>query len=98
MSNEGKKVIPQTDPTEAEPGRGSPGNQIGVQTAQTTAVNAPDAVIPANSHPEQSIKEVEALEEQEAGSGMSTTDGYVIDESGRLDNFAIEPEMYVEEK
>ena len=98
MSNEGKTVIPQTDPTEAEPGRGSPGNQIGVQTAQTTAVNAPDAVIPANSHPEQSIKEVEALEEQEAGSGMSTTDGYVIDESGRLDNFAIEPEMYVEEK
>jgi hypothetical protein len=98
MSNEGKTVIPQTDPTEAEPGRGSPGNQIGVQTAQTTAVNAPDAVIPANTHPEQSIKEVEALEEQEAGSGMSTTDGYVIDESGRLDNFAIEPEMYVEEK
>jgi len=98
MSNEGKTVIPQTEPTEAEPGRGSPGNQIGVQTAQTTAVNAPDAVIPANSHPEQSIKEVEALEEQEAGSGMSTTDGYVIDESGRLDNFAIEPEMYVEEK
>lgn len=98
MSNEGKKVIPQTDPTEAEPGRGSPGNQIGVQTAQTTAVNAPDAVIPSNTHPEQSVKEVEALEEQEAGSGMSTTDGYVIDESGRLDNFAIEPEMYVEEK
>ena len=98
MSNEGKTVIPQTDPTEAEPGRGSPGNQIGVQTAQTTAVNPPDAVIPANTHPEQSIKEVEALEEQEAGSGMSTTDGYVIDESGRLDNFAIEPEMYVEEK
>ena len=98
MSNEGKKVIPQTDPAEAEPGRGSPGNQIGVQTAQTTAVNPPDAVIPANTHPEQSVKEVEALEEQEAGSGMSTTDGYIIDESGRLDNFAIEPEMYVEEK
>lgn len=98
MSNEGKKVIPQTNPTEAEPGRGSPGDQIGVQTAQTTAVNSPDAVIPANTHPEQSIKEVEALAAQEAGSGMTTTDGYVIDESGRLDNFAIEPEMYVEEK
>lgn len=98
MSNEGKKVIPQTDPTEAEPGRGTPGNQVGVQTSQTTAVNPPDAVIPANTNPEQSIHEVEALEAQEEPSGMTTTDGYVIDESGRLDNFAIEPEMYVEEK
>lgn len=98
MNNQDKIVIPQIDPVEAEPGRGSPGDQIGVQTAQTTAVNPPDAVIPANTHPEQSIAEVEALEAQEAGSGMRTTDGYVIDESGRLDNFAIEPEMYVEEK
>lgn len=98
MNNEDKIVIPQTDPAEAEPGRGSPGNQIGVQTAQTTAVNPPDAVIPANTHPEQSIQQVEALEAQEEGSGMRTTDGYVIDESGRLDNFAIEPEIYVEEK
>jgi len=55
-------------------------------------------VIPSGANPEKSIKEVEALEEQEEGSGMTTTDGYVIDESGRLDNFAIEPEMYVEEK
>lgn len=98
MNNEDKIVIPQTDPAEAEPGAGSPGNQIGVQTAQTTAVNPPDAVIPANTHPEQSIQQVEAVEAQEEGSGMRTTDGYVIDESGRLDNFAIEPEIYVEEK
>ncbi|HEY9798075.1 MAG TPA: hypothetical protein V6D30_20755 [Leptolyngbyaceae cyanobacterium] len=98
MSNEGKIVVPQTDPSEAEPGRGSPGDQVGVQTAQTTAVNPPDAVIPSNANPEKSIKEVEALEAQEEGSGMTTTDGYIIDESGRLDNFAIEPEMYVEEK
>jgi hypothetical protein len=98
MSNEGKHVVPQTDPSEAEPGRGTPGNQVGVQMAQTTAVNPPDAVIPANSNPEKSIHEVEALEAQEEGSGMTTTEGYVIDESGRLDNFAIEPEMYVEEK
>lgn len=98
MDNQDKVVIPQTEPTEAEPGIGSPGNQIGVQTAQTTDVNPPDAVIPANTHPERSIKEVEALKEQEAASGMTTTDGYIVDESGRLDNFAIEPEMYVEEK
>jgi hypothetical protein len=98
MTTEPKKVVPQTDPSEAEPGRGAPGDQWAVQTAQTTAVNPPDAVIPSGANPEKSIKEVEALEEQEEGSGMTTTDGYVIDESGRLDNFAIEPEMYVEEK
>jgi hypothetical protein len=98
MSNEGKNVVPQTDPAEAEPGRGTPGDHVGVQMAQTTAVNAPDAVIPSNADTEESIHEVEALKEQEEGSGMRTTDGYVIDESGRLDNFAIEPEMYVEEK
>lgn len=98
MSNEPQKVVPQTDPTEAEPGRGAPGDQVGVQMAQTTAVNPPDAIIPANTDPEESIHQVEALEEQEAGSGLRTTDGYVIDESGRLDNFAIEPEMYIEEK
>lgn len=98
MSSEPKKVVPQTDPSEAEPGRGSPGNQLGVQTAQTTAVNAPDAKIPSGANPEKSIQEVEALEKQEEGSGMTTTDGYVIDEAGKLNNFAIEPEMYVEEK
>ncbi len=98
MSNEQDRVVPQIDPEEAEPGRGTPGNQVGVQMSQTTAVNAPDAVIPANSNPEESIHEVEALDEQEKGSGMTTTDGYVIDESGRLDNFAVEPPMYVEEK
>lgn len=98
MNNEDKVVIPQTEPTEAEPGRGSPGNQIGVQTAQTTAVKPPDAVIPANTDPEQSIEEVKAVDEQEKDSQMRTTDGYVIDESGRLDNFAVEPEIYVEEK
>lgn len=98
MSNEDKKVVPKIDPKEAEPGRGAPGNQVGVQMSQTTAVNPPDAVIPSNTDTEKSIHEVEALEEQEAGSGMKTTDGYVIDESGRLDNYPIEPEMYVEEK
>ena len=43
-------------------------------------------------------KLIEAVEEQEEGTGMSTTDGFTIDESGRLNNFAVEPEMYVEEK
>lgn len=98
MSNEQDRVVPQIDPQDAEPGRGAPGNQIGVQLSQTTAVNPPDEVIPSNTDTEKSIHEVEALEEQEEGSGLKTTDGYVIDESGRLDNYPIEPEMYVEEK
>lgn len=98
MTNEPKQALPE-DPREAEPGRGAPGdNHVGVQTAQTTAVNAPDAEIPANSPTELSEHQLEAFEEQEEeeGEGFTTTDGYVIDESGRLDNFAIEPPMYVE--
>ena len=97
MTNE-KQVLPE-DPREAEPGRGAPGNDhIEVQTAQTTAVNAPDAKIPANSNPEMSKHEVEEFEkqEEEEGEGFTTTHGYIIDEAGKLDNFAIEPPMYIE--
>lgn len=96
MINEGKKVVPQTNPAQAELGRGTPGNQIGVQTAQTTAVNPADAKIPSGADVEENIQEIKAVDKQEEGSGMTTTDGYVIDESGRLDNYAVEPEMYVE--
>ena len=90
-------VVPRTNPDDAEPGKGAPGAQVGVQMAQTTAVNPPDMEIPSGADPETNKEQIEAMEEQEAGTGMSTTDGYVIDESGRMDNFAIEPEMYVEE-
>jgi hypothetical protein len=98
MTNEPKQ-IPQDDPREAEPGRGAPGdNHYGVQTAQSTDVNAPDAIIPSNAPTELSEHQVEAFEEQEEeeGEGFTTTDGYVIDEAGLLNNFAIEPPMYVE--
>ncbi len=71
--------------------------RIWYQTVQTT-VNAPDARIPSGANSDKSIQEVEALKKQEEGSGMTTTDGYVIDEAGKLANFAIEPEMYEEEK
>jgi len=95
MSNEQNPVLP--DPREAEPGRGAPGNEHwAVQTAQTTAVNPPDAKIPTNNYPELSERQLQAFEAQEAGTGLRTTDGYIIDESGRLDNFAVEPPMYVE--
>lgn len=98
MENENKKVIARIDPKDAEPGKGAPGNQIGVQTAQTTAVNPPNAVIPSGADRELNLKQIHALENQEAGTGISTTDGYTVDESGRLDNYPVEPEMYVEEK
>lgn len=101
MTNEPKPVLPE-DPSEAEPGRGAPGdNHIGVQTAQTTAVNSPEAIIPSNAPTGLSIQQVEALEKQEeqetSGDDLITTDGYVIDEAGFLDNFAVEPPIYYED-
>ena len=98
MANQQNPTLPE-DPREAEPGRGAPGNDhYGVQTAQTTAVNAPDAEIPSNVDVEGNIHQVEAAREQEEGSDLDTTAGYVIDEAGQLNNFAIEPEMYVEKR
>ncbi len=97
MNNEQKQGLPE-DPALAEPGKGAPGNNhSAVQTAQTTDVNPPDAIIPSNAPTEESKHEVEALKEQEEGT-MHTTDGYVIDEAGKLDNFPVEPKMYVEDK
>lgn len=99
MSNEPENPVLPEDPTEAEPGRGAPGNEhYGVQTAQTTAVNAPDAEIPSNVDVELNEKQIEAEREQEEGTDLDTTAGYVIDEAGLVNNFAVEPEMYVEEK
>lgn len=98
MSDEQKPVLPE-HPSQAEPGRGAPGNNhYGVQTAQTTAVNAPDAKIPSNVDVEENIEQLKAAKHQEDGTGLDTTGGYTIDESGRIDNFAVEPPMYVEEK
>ncbi|BAY85285.1 hypothetical protein NIES267_47840 [Calothrix parasitica NIES-267] len=97
MSNGEKQVLPE-NPALAEPGKGAPGNNHkAVQMAQTTAVNPPDAKIPSNAPTEQSKQQIKAVEKQEEGT-MSTTDGFVIDEAGQLDNYAVEPKMYVEEK
>ena len=66
-----------------------------VQTAQSTAVNDPEAKIPSNVDIKQNKEQVKAMAEQEAGK-MPTTHGYVIDESGNLNNFPVEPPMRVE--
>lgn len=99
MTNEPKPVLPE-DPSEAEPGRGAPGDDhIGVQLVQDpTLINNPEAMIPSNAPTEMSEKQVEAFKEQEeeetSGEDIITTDGYVIDEAGLLNNFAVEPPIY----
>ena len=94
-------VLPE-DPSEAEPGRGAPGDDhVGVQMAQDpTVINPPDAIIPGNTDTELNERQLDAFEQQEKeeGEGFTTTDGFVEDESGRLDNFAIEPPMYYEDE
>lgn len=84
---------------EAQPGKGAAGDQWAVQTAQATG----DAVQPEGTRTmpggdvEQAKDDIVDAREEESGSDLKTTDGFVVDDSGRLNNFAIEPEMYVEE-
>ncbi len=98
QDNQDKKVVAKTNPEKAEPGKGAPGDQIAVQTAQSTAVNPPDMIIPSGADEELNKEQIQAMKEQEEGAGVSTTDGYVTDEAGKMNNFAVEPEMYVEDK
>lgn len=88
------------DPHEAEPGRGAPGEQFGVQLAQNPHVNAADEVIPSNVDVNKNIKNIRAEAAQEEADDpepLHTTHGYALDEAGRLDNFAIEPQIYIDE-
>ena len=84
MESDNKKVIARTNPDNAELGKGAPGNQIGVQTAQTTAVNPSDMVISSGADRELNKEQIHNLKSQEAETGVSTTDGYILDESGQL--------------
>ncbi len=86
-----------SDPRTAQPGRGAAGNQWAVQTAQPTDVNAPDERIPSGVNVEQNVHDLEAATEAEEDTDLKTTDGYVITESGQIDNFAVEPPMYYED-
>ncbi|NJL87645.1 MAG: hypothetical protein HC886_19355 [Leptolyngbyaceae cyanobacterium SM1_1_3] len=95
MADEQKRSQPG-DPKSAGFGKGAPGSQHAATTAQTTDVNPPDMKIPAAADVEGNIQDIEAVDQQEAGTGLSTTGGYVIDEAGRLDNYAVEPPMRVE--
>ncbi|HEY9847326.1 MAG TPA: hypothetical protein V6D03_14165 [Candidatus Caenarcaniphilales bacterium] len=97
MTNEPK-------PTDAQPGKGAAGNQWAVQTAQSTEVNNPEERIPSgievNASEQLNEEQVRAQGEQElieSGGDYNTSDGYTVDEAGQLNNFAIEPPVYVEE-
>jgi hypothetical protein len=87
-----------SNPNQAEPGKGAAGDQWAVQTAQTTDVNDPEAKIPSDGNPDYNKEQLRVAAQSEGEADFHTTDGFVIDESGKMDNFAIEPEMYVEEK
>lgn len=99
MTNEPKPATPE-EPSEAGAGStGDPGVDIvrAEATQVLTGINAPDAIIPSGAPAELSEKQVEIFEkEEDKEGGFHTTDGYVVDEGGMLNNFAIEPPMYVE--
>lgn len=86
----------QPKPTDAQPGKGAAGDQWAVQMAQTTEVNPIEEHIPSNVDVAKNVEQVKAAKEQEEYTDLKTTDGYTIDESGQLNNLAVEPPMYYE--
>lgn len=97
MSEEAKKVVPKTDPENAQPGIRCTWETNWRTNCSDYSRKSPDAKIPAAEDVQENVEQVKAVEEQEAGTGMKTTEGYTIDEAGRLDNLPVEPEVYVEE-
>ena len=83
----------------AEPGKGAAGSQEAVQVAQPVgdAVQPPGTEVKPGGNPEEAKDDINDAKQSESGSEMKTTDGYVVDDSGRMNNFAVEPKMYVEE-
>lgn len=86
----------EQNPTATQPCKGAAGDQWAVQTAQSTNVNPADERIPSGVDVEKNKHQLEAAAKQEEGTDLKTTDGYVITESGQIDNFAVEPAMYYE--
>ncbi|MGD1859204.1 MAG: hypothetical protein ACFB0E_04450 [Leptolyngbyaceae cyanobacterium] len=83
---------------EARPGKGAAGDQQAVQLAQPAgaAVHPPGTKDMSGGDVEQAKATIEEAKASEADTDMNTTSGYVVDSSGRVDNVAVEPEMYVE--
>ncbi len=83
----------------AEPGKGAAGNQQAVQVAQPVgrAIQPEGTKTMPGGDVDQNKEDIAHARESESDTDMKTTDGYVVDDSGRMNNFAVEPEMYVEE-
>lgn len=83
----------------AEPGKGAAGDQQAVQLAQPVgaAIQPKGTRTMPGGDVEHNKEDIAAARESESDTDMKTTDGYVVDDSGRMNNFAVEPEMYVEE-
>ena len=96
MTNQSSQKIVK----EARPGKGAAGDQQAVQVAQPVgkAVNPPGTETMPGGDVEDAKATIEAAKASEAHTDMDTTGGYIVDSSGRLDNVAVEPEMYVEGK
>lgn len=86
--------------TEAQPGKGAAGDQWAVQTAQPVGsdIQPEGTRVMPGGDVDQATEDIARAEAEEANSDLKTTDGFVVDDSGRLNNFAVEPEMYVEKK
>ncbi|MGB7085820.1 MAG: hypothetical protein WBD47_09710 [Phormidesmis sp.] len=85
---------------EARPGKGAAGDQQAVQTAQPVgeAIQPEGTKSMPGGDVSQAKGDIARAKAEEADSDLKTTDGLVVDDSGRLNNFAVEPEMYVEKK
>lgn len=89
---------PQDIVKQAQPGKGAAGDQYGVQLSQPVG----KAVVPSEvqemdrDDADRNKADVRALRDREAGTGLDTTGGYVLDEADRLDNLAVTPQMYAQ--
>lgn len=83
----------------AEPGKGAAGDQQAVQLAQPVgkAIQPEGTRTMPGGDVDKNKADIAEARKSESDTDMKTTDGYVVDDSGRMNNFAIEPEMYVEE-
>jgi hypothetical protein len=69
-----------------------------IMSTQQDSVNTYDrGIVPAETAARQEREGDEFQELPEAEGDLDTTGGYTIDEQGLMNNYAIEPEMYVNE-
>lgn len=82
----------------AQPGKGAAGDRQAVQVSQAVgeAVNPPGTKTMSGGNAYEAETTIAEAKVSEADADANTTGGYVVDGSNRVDNVAVEPEMYVE--